>query len=1380
MSRLFISHSSQDSVAAVAFKQWLGSNGWPPEDVFLDLEDIGGGERWKDALRKAHSRCEAVILLASPDALSSPECLAEVRKAEDFGKEIVVVLLRDLTVDDRRLESYKERQIVDLSAPPQAHRETVDYRGTRQDVSFNSEALLKIKDYLIKRGIAPESFPWPPAERPDAEPFPGLSAFTQDDAAIFFGRDADIVKGLDEFRLLRRNCSPRFLTIQAASGAGKSSYLRAGLWPRLRRDPDFAPLAILRAAQGILTGPEGLGQRLGRELSRPGASVTLGDIHRLLMAADATKAYADFANFMAKAASQAHAQRQISAPDAPPPALIIAIDQAEELLALEHADESQRFLSFLAELMRQPPPGVELFGLLTVRIDSVTRLFEELVERKLETPKTLTLLPLPQTSYRDVIVKPMEVLARRGQRVTVSPDLTERLVADAIGADALPLLAFTLSYLYQEFGVGGSLTLEQYESVGGVAGSINKALKQALARPGDAPAIPSAPEEQLACLRATFIPWLARIDQSGAAMRRVARLDEFSGTARAMVERLTEKRLLVLDQRAGADTVEFAHESLLRQWPPLTAWLNAAEDDLRVVDSIERAADEWLHSGQGQAWLDHRADRLAAAERVAGDPDFRRRLGKTRIDYLNACRARETRRRRVARAVRWSLVAAGVIAAALAFQAWQQRQQTLRAQREVEVSLLIAQSQTNRVIYGNITRAVEQAERAYKLIPSAASRSALLEALMEISPHVKGVIPFEIDPGQTLAWTSDDRLGVATGSGRLLTYDVSKPADPSDASDLPAIKRPQDGNRSFVRALAQLGSGRMIAVFDEGSIGIYRRDSSAMEVQPPRQEISVNPIQHAVAISGSGALIALATADSAIVLYRCDWSVPRRSTPHCEAAPLGDVHGRAVSVSPDETRVAVGEGTTVTVYNLSGSAIGGGKRTFAGSVVALGWAEQRNWLAVGTETGELAVFDLGAEPQSFVTQQTFGSGPVNALAWNPKELGLAFVCNGTAVCLLQANSGADAVEPFKPAVRFEGHRNAVTRLSFAPNGAQIASIAADATMRLWTLAQDTDATFALYADRAAEFSTVAASPDRRWVAAGGNDGTIQLWDAKRGTPRQVFKPSEASEVRDLAWNRKGDLASVNADQTVNVVPTDAGQPPVTIPIKTSSRYLAWTDDDRLIALPTGGGGLVLLDPMAPDAATRIDGDRTGESWGVAAIPGSPLLLISYVGGEIKILDLASKQFIGSMQNPGEKVGVGSLSVSADARLLATSSGGSFVPLYGIAKRGPLQMLKAESPQISTAAFSPNGQKLAALGSDNWLYIWSLRQNETQLYLALPVFTRRAIVGDAGKRGELATWLDWVSDDYVAIAAGTAAIRVVNIDPDKWLRRIRGLAFAAKP
>jgi formylglycine-generating enzyme required for sulfatase activity len=226
--------------------------------------------------------------------------------------------------------------------------------------------------------------------------------------------------------------------------------------------------------------------------------------------------------------------------------------------------------------------------------------------------------------------------------MAISSLLADRLIADATGADALPLLAFTLSHLYQEFAVGGSIGLQHYEAIGGVAGSINLALKQVLAKPNNAPAIPTNKEEQLAALRAVFIPWLARIDpESGHAARRVARISDFAPDSKAMLNRLVESRLLVADQRSGADVVEIAHESLLRQWPMLTGWLLADAEDLKIIDGIERAASEWERNEQNEAWLDHRSERLIAAERVSARPDFTKRLDEKAIRYLQACRERE-------------------------------------------------------------------------------------------------------------------------------------------------------------------------------------------------------------------------------------------------------------------------------------------------------------------------------------------------------------------------------------------------------------------------------------------------------------------------------------------------------------------------------------------------------------------------------------------------------------------------------------------------------------------------------------------------------------------------------------------------------------------
>jgi hypothetical protein len=291
---------------------------------------------WRETLRKANAACEAVILLASPDSLGSLECQKEIELAEALGKEIITAVIRDLGVDDPRLARFSERQFVDLSAFPRDHVEALTWQGQDHRIGFNPAALAKIKRRLSVLGISPGSFAWPPKDRLNAEPYPGLSAFDEDDAGIFFGRNADIMSALTEIRLVRRRRAPRLIVIDAASGAGKSSFLRAGLWPRLKRDPDFAPLALLRPSQGILTGPDGLGRRMAPFFERHQRPRAAGAIYAPLMGEDEARAANAFAVLMSQAVTLATDARRASNPEAPVPAPLIAIDQAEEMFAAEH------------------------------------------------------------------------------------------------------------------------------------------------------------------------------------------------------------------------------------------------------------------------------------------------------------------------------------------------------------------------------------------------------------------------------------------------------------------------------------------------------------------------------------------------------------------------------------------------------------------------------------------------------------------------------------------------------------------------------------------------------------------------------------------------------------------------------------------------------------------------------------------------------------------------------------------------------------------------------------------------------------------------------------------------------------------------------------
>src|SRR5262249_44516998 len=78
-------------------------------------------------------------------------------------------------------------------------------------------------------------FDWDPT-RP---PYPGLLAFQEADAAILFGRGEEILKTLEALDALRRQGreAARFVLLLGASGSGKSSLARAGVIPRLKKQP---------------------------------------------------------------------------------------------------------------------------------------------------------------------------------------------------------------------------------------------------------------------------------------------------------------------------------------------------------------------------------------------------------------------------------------------------------------------------------------------------------------------------------------------------------------------------------------------------------------------------------------------------------------------------------------------------------------------------------------------------------------------------------------------------------------------------------------------------------------------------------------------------------------------------------------------------------------------------------------------------------------------------------------------------------------------------------------------------------------------------------------------------------------------------------------
>jgi hypothetical protein len=446
------------------------------------------------------------------------------------------------------------------------------------------------------------------------------------------------------------------LVILGASGAGKSSYLRAGLWPRLQRDDrNFVLLPVIRPERAAISGKSGL--LVALETAIGGTRADDAAMHSLPRSRGAIGEFIKAGpDNLCRLLAGLRAARLSALVDhkGRTPAVVIAIDQGEELFNDEGREEAERLTELLAASLTQDESTLVIVAM---RSDSFPSLQSE--PRLAAVGKVpFDLPPLPLGSMRLVIEGPARIAE---PPIELDPNLVEALLEDSAGPDTLPLLAFTLGRLHRDYGAERRLTLAQYERLGRISGAVTAAVADVLAAGAQRGALPGDKAALDSLLRQTFIPHLARVNKAGQFTRRVARKAELPMRSQAVIDLFVEARLLVRDRRPGnageADTIEVAHEALLREWPALRAWLEAdrgflvgkdelAEDiaNWRNADAREKddallaglnltRARQWLIERQPQDLNDEERGFIAASVARAGAAARR----KTRLRAVAAC-----------------------------------------------------------------------------------------------------------------------------------------------------------------------------------------------------------------------------------------------------------------------------------------------------------------------------------------------------------------------------------------------------------------------------------------------------------------------------------------------------------------------------------------------------------------------------------------------------------------------------------------------------------------------------------------------------------------------------------------------------------------------
>ena len=1168
-------------------------------------------------------------------------------------------------------------------------------------------------------------------------PYRGLLPFREQDAALFFGRDAAVTQLQ---ALLQRNT---LVGVVGLWGSGKSSLVRAGLVPRLRRDlnvgwevatlvPGEQPWHALAAALGPLletrkawTEAERLAeaQRLGAQFAE--GSVSLKDIVVRIL-------------------------NQQSGGDR----LLLVADQWEELYTACRNPLAWR--GFVGELL-DASAHAPLRVVLTMRLDFVA---EALRFRPLEQRLRgvlMQLAPMARADLEQTIVQPAQKTG-----LTCEPALLERLLDDVgDSAENLPLLQFALRRLWEQRREKG-LWLQDYADMGGLQGAMAHVAERIRA---------SLSEGEQTALRNLMLD-VVQPNPNRTAGRRRYRLSDLPEAARQRVPQLEAERLLAVSksEETGQSTVEVAHEALLLNWAELQAWLAQDMDfllwreDLRVRvaewEQKRRPADLrlWGESlAQAESWSRQHGERLSAAER-----DF----------IAVSAKADQERPRQSATQGQAMLPPAGPLDANQQRPREEGAQQTAIQNPNVpEPAARIEPALPQATVVKKPGRAARRKRLVRKLAAALLGAALVISVVLgwrvrddwrktavhQLAAVARAQARDHLDTALLLAVEAFRQLPDAETQGALLSV-VAGPA-----CDL----QYHWGHKAAVLTVASSPDGQTLATgAKDGTIGLWKVGASGLGAPTWLTHTSA---VNGVAFSPDGRSLASASDDGTVILWNVADQKPvgPASTGHAGPA-LG------VAFSPDGRRLATGGGDGhVILWDVTQrSSVGGPLVGHQAEVWKVAFSpDGRILAAVG---GDGAILLWNAETGAAAGKLATGSpAPVLSLAFSPDGQTLAAgYAAGAADPLIRLWSLATQQSVAPP---LTNHLGAVRCLSFAPDGKTLASAGLDGTVRLWDVAKHAPLGSALTGHVGSVWAVTFVGRTGK-LASVGDDTALIVWNPATRTPLGVVLPGTQGALQAVVFSRDGTtIAAAGEDHQIHL--WDAARPETALASLTGAtsavQCLALNPSGQLLAAGGREGTIRLWDMATRAESTPPLLGHTGCVWSVAFSPEGQMLASGGSDYSVRLWEVAKPAPLGAPLL-GHKDFVEAVAFSPRDHTLVSASWDKTVMLWNADTRAALAAPLLRSDSVpACVAFSPDGRWLALGNLDNTVLLWSMSERKQ---------VGRVMAGHTAPVVSVA-----FSPDGRILASGSMDHTIILWDAPRFARvatlanvhheQVRGLAFA---
>jgi WD40 repeat protein len=1303
MPAIFVSHSTLDKKFSQDIRSWLGKLGF--DRVFLDFDKdtgFGAGVLWEKQLHDEIARCHAVLLVLSPNWLASKWCFAELQQARALGKIILPVLCAP--IGDQKV--LPEVQGVDI-------------------VDWNEDGLKRIEQRLfsitndLARGFTL------PVNRP---PYPGIYAFEMEDAAIYFGRDEETRAVIEKLDARRTQGGARLVLIIGASGAGKSSLLKAGVLPQLwRRRGHWLVLPPIRPEKAPL---EALAKAISHHL---GKAEAWEQWHHGLKGPQALRKIEKFL-------------KHVRIGDHSLATVLLPIDQFEEVFSIAEAGEREAFLGLLAAMF-DPARGLPVLAVATGRVDVLQGLLEVSVLALLT--DTVPLLPMSPASVPRVIEGPAEVAG-----LAVDRDVTAAIVRDIENAEALPLLAQMLHLLHARCVGDKRFTLVAYLALGDPSRKLNPVQNSVRLAADEAMQGLNPSAQELAALREAFVPHLVRLRLDDRKLvRQPTPLRALPRGAERLIRALTQARLLTVRSDGDDALVEVTHEALFAGWPRLSRWLDEEQDFLADIERLKGAHETWqkapvadkpkaLLSGlllaRARHWLIRHPQRFVGSNM---EP-----LRVFIADSAGAADAAEARAARLNRRLFQAVTAVAVIlAAAVAVTGFLYYQ--------AEIARAVANAQRQIAVARQIL-AVSQAEAGSNTECSLYLAVSAYDAA-KLVPELE-LLPFETAVRTELAHS---RV-IATVAGKLSKYAMSwRPdgtalafADFSGAvwqwtEEQGATPQAIDGIAGVI-GIEWTPNGKELLLSTSDSIKLW--DVNERKIT---KSIRVNGNDlHGFRWNKDGKRVVAHSDEKGTFVIDIDAETTVRIGP-------ADNVWRGHSWSSDGQRVVIGVGTEAWIVNVDERSVV--RLEHPENLGDVAWSPDGKWIAVGLDGGQIWIWDAA----NHTHQQTIGghSNQVRRLEFSPDGSQLISASWDHSLVVWDVASWLSKD-------KLTGHSSAVTDVRWSPSGRTLATAALDGTLRVWS--PNESRTPLTWLRTPGWVWNVGWSGDQKILAAAADHEVAFRNEA--GELRRVAEIKD--QIHDGSWSASGDTyAFPKQGGEFSVVKASTGETIVTKDVHMRPLMRAALSSDASMIAVTSLAGIQVLSLPGGNVLQSIQATALA----VAFAPvGKRLAYASSVAGTIKILNLATGEAERPLSGMAPGTHTWGLAWSHDGLRLAAGSDDDIVRAWDLSRPDQPTLFRGHSAEVKSVAWDSTDKQLATGALDETVRVWDVSSGRTLAILTGHVSGVRSVawnkdstfIATGGEDGTARIFYA-IFDQVLAVARQQTTVGLTAPEREQCQRRI---------